>query len=214
MITHTPSYFKKLSLLALICSSFFLSACVIQQPATPGAAAFAPMHDIPAPLPAASAGSLYRDGMGLALYTDRKAHRIGDIIEIILSEQTTSKKSSNVTTKKENTLDIQEEAGGVGTILGSGVSLGNYSLLTDLIGKRDFQGGGDADLSNSLDGSITVTVAGVHANGNLVVRGEKWITLNKYDEYIRISGILRPEDITPSNTVTSTKALAKVPVPL
>jgi len=194
---------KQLSCIALAVS--LLNGCVIQQSPTPGAAAFAPMQEIPAAPLVGSAGSLFRDDTALTLYTDQKAHRVGDIIEVILSESTTSQKSSNVSTKKENTLDIQEQNGGVGAILGSGVSLGNYSLLTDLIGKRDFKGGGDADQSNSLNGSITVTVAGVQSNGNLVVRGEKWITLNKGDEYIRISGVLRPDDITPSNTVVSTK---------
>lgn len=194
---------RRIIMVALSCVS--LSACVIQQPAQPGAAAFAPAHDVPAPLPAPTAGSLYREGAGLALYNDRKAHRVGDIIEIILSERTSSTKSSSVVTKKENTIDIQEAQGGVGTILGSNISASNLSLLTDLIGKRNFSGNGDAEQNNSLTGSITVTVSGVQSNGNLLVRGEKWMTLNQGDEYIRISGILRPDDITPNNTVASTK---------
>ncbi|WP_299774385.1 flagellar basal body L-ring protein FlgH [uncultured Pseudoteredinibacter sp.] len=193
----------RFSAAALLCGS--LAACVIQPPAQPGAAAFAPAHDVPAPLPTPTSGSLYREGVGLALYSDRKAHRVGDIIEIILSERTTSTKSSSLVTKKENTIDIQEAQGGVGTILGSNVSAANLSLLTDLIGKRNFSGNGDAEQNNSLDGSITVTVSGVQSNGNLLVRGEKWMTLNQGDEYIRISGILRPDDIAPNNTVASTK---------
>ncbi|MCV6614726.1 MAG: flagellar basal body L-ring protein FlgH [Cellvibrionaceae bacterium] len=182
-----------------------LSACVIQPPARPGEAAYAPMHAVPEPVPASTDGSLYQEGRGLVLFSDRKAHRVGDVIEVILAEATTSKKSSNISTKKENKIDIEEEQGGVGTVLGTGISAANLSLLTDLVGKRDFRGGGDADQSNSLKGSITVTVSGVQGNGNLMVRGEKWITLNNGDEYIRISGILRPDDITPSNTVASTK---------
>lgn len=192
-------------LISIACAMASLSACVIQAPAQPGTAQYAPVHDVPAPPPQATAGSLYREGAGLALFTDRKAHRVGDIIEIILSERTSSTKSSSVVTKKENTVDIQEAQGGVGTILGSNVSAANLSLLTDLIGKRNFSGNGDAEQNNSLNGSITVTVSGVQSNGNLMVRGEKWMTLNQGDEYIRISGLLRPEDITPNNTVASTK---------
>jgi flagellar L-ring protein FlgH len=48
-----------------------------------------------------------------------------------------------------------------------------------------------------------VTVADVLPNGNLVVRGEKWLTLNQGDEYIQISGIVRPIDIRTDNTVLS-----------
>jgi flagellar L-ring protein precursor FlgH len=52
---------------------------------------------------------------------------------------------------------------------------------------------------------VTVTVAQVLPNGNLVVQGEKWITINHGDEFIRIRGIVRPMDIGPDNSVPSTK---------
>ena len=51
---------------------------------------------------------------------------------------------------------------------------------------------------------MTVTVAEVLSNGNLVVRGEKKVTINQGDEYIQFSGIVRPVDIEPDNTVLST----------
>ena len=51
---------------------------------------------------------------------------------------------------------------------------------------------GSSSQSNRLDGRITVTVADVLPNGNLVVRGEKWLTLNQGEEYVQISGIVRP----------------------
>ncbi|MDP3368030.1 MAG: flagellar basal body L-ring protein FlgH, partial [Pseudomonas sp.] len=59
--------------------------------------------------------------------------------------------------------------------------------------------------SNSLSGSVTVTVAEVLPNGVLVVRGEKWLTLNTGDEMVRISGLVRADDISSSNTVSSTR---------
>ena len=60
-------------------------------------------------------------------------------------------------------------------------------------------------MSNSLNGNITVTVHQVLPNGVLIVRGEKWLTLNQGDEYIQVSGMVRPQDIGPDNTVESTK---------
>jgi len=54
-----------------------------------------------------------------------------------------------------------------------------------------------------LAGNISVVVSEVLPNGNLVVRGEKWMTLNQGDEFIRITGIVRPQDIDPDNTVSS-----------
>jgi flagellar L-ring protein precursor FlgH len=56
-----------------------------------------------------------------------------------------------------------------------------------------------------LSGNITVTVIEVLPNRNLYVRGEKRIGINQGNEYIRLSGIVRPEDITPQNTIESTR---------
>ena len=76
---------------------------------------------------------------------------------------------------------------------------------TKLTAKRDFKGEGAANQSNSLSGNISVTVVEVLPNGNLNVRGEKRVTLNQGDEYIRLSGIVRPVDIDSANTITSDK---------
>jgi flagellar L-ring protein precursor FlgH len=75
----------------------------------------------------------------------------------------------------------------------------------DLSGSRSFEGEADASQSNSLSGAITVTIADVLPNGNLVVRGEKWLTLNQGEEFIQVSGIVRPQDVTTANTVLSTQ---------
>ncbi|MDV7389727.1 flagellar basal body L-ring protein FlgH, partial [Arthrospira platensis SPKY1] len=71
--------------------------------------------------------------------------------------------------------------------------------------KRSFDGEADAGQSNSLTGNISVTVAEVMPNGLLRIRGEKWLTIAEGDEFIRLSGLVRPEDITIDNTVVSTK---------
>ncbi len=145
-------------------------------------------------------GSLYSRNYSVSLFTDAKAMRVGDIITVILEEQTTSSKSSNVSLAKDSELDVDE-----GTLLGTGISFKNLSLLTDLASEREFTGEADADQSNSLIGDITVTVAEILPNGNLVIRGEKWITINRGDEYIRISGMIRPQDIGTDNSIVSTR---------
>jgi flagellar L-ring protein precursor FlgH len=150
-------------------------------------------------------GSLYSDATAKMLYEDRKAGRVGDILTVQLREATTSSKSSNTEVKKETEVSIPEAAGGLGTILGSQVSLKEFSLLTNLAAERQFNGEADADQRNRLQGDISVTVVDVYPNGTLVVRGEKWMTLNHGDEFIRISGLVRPEDVRPDNTVVSTK---------
>ena len=68
-----------------------------------------------------------------------------------------------------------------------------------------FDGKGQAAQSNTLQGEVTVTVAAVYPNGTMLVRGEKLVTLNRGDEYIRVSGLVRPADIGPDNRVPSTR---------
>src|SRR3546814_11801162 len=72
-------------------------------------------------------------------------------------------------------------------------------------GDQDFKGKGEAEQSNRLSGEIPVTVAQVFANGTMLVRGQKQLTLNRGDEYIQISGLVRPADHTAANGVASTR---------
>jgi flagellar L-ring protein precursor FlgH len=81
----------------------------------------------------------------------------------------------------------------------------NNTLEQNLSATREFEGEADSSQSNSLSGAITVTIADVLPNGNLMVRGEKWLTLNQGEEFIQISGMVRPQDVSTSNTVLSTQ---------
>lgn len=181
-----------------------LCACVIQAPPRPDDPFYAPVlktHPVP---DTAMNGSLFRENVGLNLFGDSKASQIGDIITVVLQEKTSSSKTSNVEIKKESELSIAPTIG-TGTILGSQPSLGEFSLTTGLTSENEFKGESGADQSNRLTGNISVTVVDVYPNGNLVIRGEKWITLNRGNEFIRISGLVRPSDISPDNTILSTK---------
>lgn len=183
-----------------------LSGCFANQKPMPDDPAYAPTMAANMPVPQRSEGSLYQDAYGLNLFDDRKAHFVGDVITVTLSERTVSKKSSGVKTGKKSGANFN-----AGPLLGVNPTIKGNELTTTLSQDRTFDGSADADQSNSLQGNITVTVAEILPNGNLIVRGEKWITLNRGDEFIRISGIVRPDDIAPDNTVVSTRlANAKI----
>jgi flagellar L-ring protein precursor FlgH len=92
-----------------------------------------------------------------------------------------------------------------GYLMGQIPTFNGITMDTDFKSDLEFKGEAEADLSNRLQGDISVTVVDVFPNGTLSIRGEKWITLNRGDEYIRISGLVRPDDVTPENTVLSTK---------
>lgn len=194
-----------LGFVSIVMAMSLLTGCATQRHDS-DAGSYAPTISANMPVPQRTDGALYQDAYGMSLFNDRKALLVGDIITITLSERTVSRKSSGVNTNKSSSIEFN-----AGPLLGKTPTFRGNDLGTTLEQGRNFNGGGDADQSNSLQGNITVTVADVLANGNLVVRGEKWITLNRGDEFIRISGIVRPEDISPDNTILSTRlANAKI----
>jgi flagellar L-ring protein precursor FlgH len=161
-------------------------------------AATLPVQDAVAELP--SDGSLYSASSSRDLFGDPKARRVGDILTITLAESTQASKSSSTTTSKDTAADIAAP-----TILGRIATANQKPLSFGLDGTRSFDGKGDSSQSNALTGAITVTVAQRLSNGALVIRGEKWLNINQGQELVRISGIVRPEDIGPDNTVLSSR---------
>ena len=165
--------------------------------------------------PARASGGIYQasyqPGNTLYLFEDVKPRRPGDVLTVVLVEETSASKAAKTATNKKNSTDISNP-----TLLGSPMQFNTPNFLplqshngnglgTSLEGTRDFSGSGNSSQSNSLTGRVTVTVAQVLGNGNLVVRGEKWLKLNQGEEYVQISGIVRPADIRPDNTVLSTQ---------
>ncbi len=177
-----------------------LQACASRATPRPGDPFYSPIVMPPMPAAPSTPGSLYSENSAYSLFSDQKASRVGDLITIVLSEQTVSNKSANVGVSKNSSVSLPEP-----TILGGAVTLNGRGLATSLGGDRNFDGSAGAKQSNSLRGNITVTVVDVWPNGTLVVRGEKWMTLNRGDELIRISGLVRPSDVSKDNEVQSTK---------
>ncbi|MGH1487694.1 MAG: flagellar basal body L-ring protein FlgH [Cellvibrionaceae bacterium] len=188
--------------------SIIIIGCGASQPIKPNDPKYAPVIPASPPRPRLEEGSLYHQQHGLVLFGNTNSHRTGDIITIVLDERTVSSKSSAVAIDKEADVSLLEN--GAGTILGHDTTkklplIGNITIPTSASQSREFAGDASANQSNRLQGNISVTITDVMPNGNLVVSGEKWLTLNNGDEYIRISGILRAQDVTLSNSVSSTK---------
>ncbi|MDY0137515.1 MAG: flagellar basal body L-ring protein FlgH [Thiomicrospira sp.] len=151
-------------------------------------------------------GSLYQAANAMTLFDDARAHRVGDIITVKLVEKFNAKKKDEAKYDKSNNVDL-----GVSTplnILGRSAEQIYAPLGTGGIGfgsNNSFSGKSDVKQDSSITGSVAVTVVEVIPNGNLVVRGEKWITLHDGEEVIRFAGIIRPQDIKADNTIESGK---------
>ena len=194
-----------MSIAKLVCSLgvlIIISGCstVNREMPAPGDPAYAPMPAQYLRSPSEVNGSIFQVNRNYGLYGDQIALNVGDILTVTLAEKTTSSKKAETSYGKDSELLIDE-----GTLFGSSISANNLSMLSDINLERDFDGEAESDQSNSLDGSISVTVSEVLPNGILRIRGEKWLTLSQGDEYIRLTGLVRPEDISTANTIPSTK---------
>ena len=162
---------------------------------------YAPPELVPPPPIETVDGAIYQEQRDIRLFEDLRAHRVGDILTISLQENTTAQKSASTSTDKSSSTSIQNP-----TLFGRNLQRNGDNLLGANLGSSsDFAGEGSSSQSNSLNGDITVTVIERLYNGNLRIRGEKWVTLNQGDEFIRLSGIVRPADINPDNSVDSSR---------
>jgi flagellar L-ring protein precursor FlgH len=179
-----------LAMLALLLAACAARAPIDEEPEWP---------DPPAPPP--QNGAIYQAGYDVALFENATARRVGDIVTIHLVESTNASKSSSTTTKKATNLELPGP-----TLFGRPVTANGVPILdTALDHSSSFDGAGDSKQSNQLTGDVTVAIVKRLPNGNLIVRGQKWIGINQGREFIRIQGVVRPIDIQPDNSINSTQ---------
>ena len=146
-------------------------------------------------------GSIYQPNTALFLFEDIRARRVGDTLTVKLIETTIAQKKAATSADRDATTTVEAPV-----LLGQqAAQVLGYDMKSSLQASNKFAGTGKSDQSNALTGNVTVTVTEVLHNGNLRVQGEKRVGLNQGNEYIKLSGIVRPVDIDSANTVESTK---------
>ena len=153
-----------------------------------------------------SNGAIFRAGQSGLFATDQRARRVGDILTVTFNEIFAATKAQTAASSKADAFAVTLPTG-LPNILTGGFDKdagGNGAGLTAGT-NRTFAGTGNAAQSNSFTGSLAVTVTRVFPNGNMEVAGQKEITLNNGNEYVRVKGIVRPEDISATNIVSSTR---------
>ncbi len=152
----------------------------------------------PAVASARANGAIYQELSGYApLTSGARASMVGDVLTISLVERMAATKSTSQTTDRNGSIGLSPPTSGL-------FSLFNPADI-GVSGTNAFKGAGQAQQSNALSGEISVTVAAVYPNGTMLVRGEKLVTLNRGDETIQVSGIVRDADIGVDNRVFSTR---------
>lgn len=189
-------------LISLACAA--LVGCATQAPST---AIQQPLNTRPQASVAAvgNSGAIFQlapsqPRPGLALFEDRRARYVGDTLTVNLVEKTEAKRKSETTDERKANASIDIPSP---VVLGKTRGIGATSWEPAASNKQEFKD--NETNSNTVSGSITVTVVEVLANGNLVVAGEKQVAINTDTEYIRLAGVVNPAQITAANTVNSTQ---------
>ncbi len=171
-----------------------LAACATQ-PSFRKQAALELPHFTPPP----ADGAIFHTGYTQPLFGDPIAHNVGDTVTVVLQESTIAQKSSQTDTAKTT-----KDSLAAPTVFGNSVTIHGTPILSgSLNNANSFSGSGDSKQSDSLVGDITVTVIKRLQNGNLVIKGKKYIDINQGSEYVRLEGVIRPIDISAGNTIPS-----------
>ena len=154
---------------------------------------FKPVYPVVDAQPKLATGAIFNSNRSEAFFGVGRSYVVGDLVSVLLAENTSANRSQNASLKK--TAGAKVSSKGLLNIFGDlGPELG--STVTN-------DGSGQTNQEQTLTGSVTVSVVEIMPNGNLVLRGEKQVALSEGSEVIQVSGVVRPEDIAPNNTVLS-----------
>lgn len=128
------------------------------------------------------------------IFSDRKAHEVGDILTIVISESTTTSTSKSTSNSKSGS-----------QTLNAGTGVFSFLAAATASGSDSFSAKGSASATNKVSGNVTVTVIDVQPNGNMTVEGTQSIWQNRDEHKITLRGVCRQDDVTASNTILSTK---------
>lgn len=190
-LTKNAGSLTLLPLMVLVSGCTTVPDSIVQRPTTARAQ--------PATVAAPANGAIFQAASYRPLFEDRRARHVGDVLVVVINERTSAGKTGTDTASKAGSASFS-----VGKLLGFGANT---------VGKLGMQAGGDnkfedkdaSNSSNNFNGTLSVTVTEVLANGYLSVSGEKQVAFDKGNEYIRFSGTVNPDTILNGNQVASTQ---------
>jgi flagellar L-ring protein precursor FlgH len=158
--------------------------------------------------PTVDEGSLWSEERGITLYPDRRARKVGDIVIVRIVEDPEAELKANTKTGRKSSIDAQLKLFGLmQTWADENPNLPQNPGTDDLIKAglgMSFDGKGSSDREGHVKAYVSAVVINALPNGNLCIRGRREIKVNNETQYITVSGIIRPEDISPFNEISST----------
>ena len=162
-----------------------------------------------AQMPVKHEGSLWSEVNGVSLFPDRRARKVGDIVVVRIVEDPEASLDANTATSRSSSLDAGKLKflGYLKALAESNSRLaqnpGSDNLMLASLGLK-FDGKGSSDRKGHVKAYIAAGVTNVFPNGNLYIMGKREIKVNHETQYITLSGIVRPDDISPTNEISST----------
>ncbi|HVN01630.1 MAG TPA: flagellar basal body L-ring protein FlgH [Caulobacteraceae bacterium] len=159
---------------------------------------------LPPPSPP-TANSLWRTG-ARTFFNDQRAGRVGDILTVLVTVNDSAKTSNT-----SNTALTTSNAMGIPNFFGLESSLGKVmpsvdpSKLITTNTATSSQGAGGVNRAEQINLTIAAVVTQVLPNGNMVIQGSQEIKTNNDVRQLTVAGIVRPEDISSSNTILSSQ---------
>jgi len=188
--------------LAMVAGALVLSACS-HAPMLTAAPPYAIQSNTPpAYVEQVSNGAIYQTNMSTATLfsSSRKPKNIGDTLKIDIDEKLSISRKLNTDTSRSNSV-ASKGPGGSGS--GIGIMDRMLNLNASASGSDSFKGSGTTDNNSNFSGKLAASVINVLPNGNLVVAGERSITLSGNLSTLRFAGVVNPEDIKAGNIVAS-----------
>lgn len=158
------------------------------------------------PAPPQTAGSLWTTSRG-GIFADMKGTTVGDIITVVISETASASKEAKTQTGRNSNMSA-----GITSLFGLESDIGNFtgaspSSLIDASVSNKFDGSGKTERKEALTATLTTQVIEILPNGNLRIEGNKTVTVNREMQIVKLSGIVRPSDVSPRNLVDSQNVL-------
>jgi len=152
-------------------------------------------------------GSLWSDARGITLYPDTTARRVGDVVTVRIVEDPEAELNANTKTSRSSSINAQLKFLGYMQALADKNSRlaqnpGEDDLIKAGLG-MSFDGKGSSDRDGHVRAYVSAMVVKVLPNENLFIQGKREIKVNNETQYIALSGIIRPEDISPNNEIPS-----------
>jgi len=156
------------------------------------------------------ADSLYPvEGSG-SIYNEKRARRVGDVITVIIQEDTQGTQAASSQNQKASSLAIGAGSG----FLGAGVygtSVLNANSQLGVGASAAHQGQGTSSRSTTITGQMTAKIVSVLPSGNYMIEGSRYVEVNEEKQTVEVTGEIRPDDITSDNTISSLRvANAKI----